>query len=720
MESLKKMIYPPKTPAPTICINMIVKNESAIITRMLAAILPLIDEYCICDTGSDDDTINIIRTFFCASGIPGHIVSTPFIDFGKTRTRALQECNRLSACDYILVLDADMVLSMPKGADALKGAMGNADIYSLFQGSDNFMYKNARIFRNAPGYTYWGVTHEYLASPVGSLYDTIDRETAFIRDIGDGGCKSDKFERDERLLLAGLEADPDNVRYTYYLANTYRESGHYAKAIPLYDRRIALGGWKEECWHSLYSKGLCHNNLLEPEKAVAAWILAYDHSPERIESLYELARYYREKCKNKIALAFCKLAGDAAVPDDCLFLQKDVYDYKMAYELSIIGYYCDIPKSELAAACVRVLSAKGVDYSIRENTMANYKFYAPRLNVLSQDAPGALSPENIAVLATIGQGIAEGDGAFVSSTPSVCAVAGNRLIVCVRFVNYRIGDNGEYLNREKIESINVVAVIDTTEPLWEKLSESVLKYDTAKDGLYVGLEDVRLLSRRESTGIFPSMNSGGGRYFLYYNANRGVGDASGDMHVENGRIVIHMPTEDAAGRAVCSMPDQLMYHSAKPLEKNWVLFGGKAGNSKKRCVYSWSPLTIGEFFDTELTLEDVFELPTPPLFQSMRGSTNGLTMAGAKGDEVWFITHLVSHEDRRYYYHCFVVLDRHTCEVLRYTQPFTFEGEKVEYTLGFDYNIEADTFLVGYSVMDRHTRYATVSKESIEAMMMSV
>jgi glycosyltransferase involved in cell wall biosynthesis len=43
---------------PTICINMIVKNESKIITRMLDTVLPIIDAYCICDTGSTDNTVS--------------------------------------------------------------------------------------------------------------------------------------------------------------------------------------------------------------------------------------------------------------------------------------------------------------------------------------------------------------------------------------------------------------------------------------------------------------------------------------------------------------------------------------------------------------------------------------------------------------------------------------------------------------------------------------
>ena len=46
-----------KNNKPTLCLNMIVKNESKIITRLFDSVLQIIDSYCICDTGSNDNTI---------------------------------------------------------------------------------------------------------------------------------------------------------------------------------------------------------------------------------------------------------------------------------------------------------------------------------------------------------------------------------------------------------------------------------------------------------------------------------------------------------------------------------------------------------------------------------------------------------------------------------------------------------------------------------------
>lgn len=100
---------------PTVCLNMIVKNESKIIARLLESVAPYIDSYCICDTGSTDNTVEVIRAFFNKRSIPGIIVNEPFRDFGHNRTFALKAClstEIAAVSDYILLLDADMVLKV--------------------------------------------------------------------------------------------------------------------------------------------------------------------------------------------------------------------------------------------------------------------------------------------------------------------------------------------------------------------------------------------------------------------------------------------------------------------------------------------------------------------------------------------------------------------------------------------------------------------------------
>ena len=674
-----------KGTGPTICLNMIVKNESRVIERLLNSVAPLIDAYCICDTGSTDNTIQLIESFMTKRQIPGKIVREPFRDFGYNRTFAAKAAAEIPGMDYLLLVDADMVLTgdmlKPDNISRFKTSL-TADCYHICQGTPQYYYKNVRIMRNYRGYTYWGVTHEYINTPAGTVYESIDMGALFINDIGDGGAKTDKFERDIRLLTKGLEENPGNDRYTFYLANSLRDAGRYDEAIARFRERIQIGGWIEEVWHSHYSIGDCYRRSGQMEKAIGAWIDAFQAHPKRIESLYEIIKYYREHGKNTAAYIFYKTADASrakwGASNDFLFLQKDVYDYKLDYEMSIIGYYANYDDYPMPALNMKVLSYPYLSNDVNHNIMTNYKFYCPKLiqHAVSFEQP-------FLTKATESLGLAA-DGTFVKSTPSL-VLRGNHLIVNVRYVNYRIDDNGNYVNQENIITKNAIATLDISKDRWQIVDEFELAYDTSQDGHYVGLEDIRLFIEGDK---------------LFYNANRGLN--TGVMTVEHGQIAIETK----------STKNSLWPKGKSSLEKNWVLFGAN------RVIYHWTPeLTIGTIDTSSEEGTSYFKVlkqnPVPRFFNSLRGSTNGVVIK----DELWFICHTVSYEDRRYYYHTVVVLDRETLALRRYTPFFTFEGEKVEYTLGFVYLEKTDALLIGYSLYDKCAKYISVSRKYFEGEM---
>ena len=128
---------------PTLCLNMIVKNESKIITRLFDSVSSIIDSYCICDTGSTDDTIKIIKEYFDKKNIPGKVVSEPFKNFCHNRNFALQSCLKMS--DYVLLLDADMIL---EAKNFNKQVLNAANSFYILQGNDSFYYQTySRIFQ---------------------------------------------------------------------------------------------------------------------------------------------------------------------------------------------------------------------------------------------------------------------------------------------------------------------------------------------------------------------------------------------------------------------------------------------------------------------------------------------------------------------------------------------------------------------------------------------
>jgi len=678
---------PPLPPTPTLCLNMIVKNESRIIGRLLESVYPFIDSYCICDTGSTDNTAEMIRAFFDSKQIPGKVIFEPFRDFGYNRSFALAACKNMVNADYVLLLDADMVftksdtVSIPQFKNIL-----SADAYYVFQGNDHMFYKNVRIVKNNRDFSYWGVTHEYVKSPPGTIYATLDRNVCFINDIGDGGAKSDKFLRDIRLLTKGLEENPDNDRYTFYIANSYRDSGQTEKAIEFYKKRVEIGGWVEEVWYSLYQLGKIYKNTGDHPNAIHHFLEAYQRYPQRIENLYEIVNLYRDIGKNNLAHEFFVWADRARTKytsTDYLFMQKDIYDYKLDYELSIIGFYANPDNRDMRRVSHKVLNHPGAEESITKNVMSNYKFYANKL--VNSAIP--IPEQQLNILASVGLAKLASVTGFVSSTPSITVSDEDELCVCLRLVNYRINEKGGYENQQHIETINMMAIIDTTDPNeWKKVREFELGYDTAHDGLYVGLEDVRLLTTK-------------GYETTYFNANRGL-----DRH----KVVLEHGTVDFLMKST-NVPSNLLSvpGKASDIEKNWVLF--EAADNSLKCVYHWSPLQIGDIKDSQWIKTN--EIPVPPVFEWFRGSTNGIIVDDT---EVWFINHIVSYEDRRYYYHVVTVLDRATFAPKKYTVPWTFEGSPVEYTLGMTYDANTRQFLIGYSVLDKETKYVRIGRDFFE------
>ena len=690
----------------TICLNCIFKNESAVVLRLLQSVFHVIDCYCIVDTGSTDNTAELVRNFFEERGIPGKIVREPFVDFGTTRTFALKQCCSENwdvpdaPCpDFLLLLDADMVFQLPReNIDEFKRRLWSADAHYIFQGSERFYHKNVRVIKNNIGCTYVAPTHEYISTPEGAKYKQFEREFVFIRDIGDGGCKSDKFERDVRLLTADLRKNPTNVRSWFYLANSLADLRQYDRAIDAYKRRIELGGWWEEIWYSQYKIGICLKALGRMDEAIMAWMEAYELNPNRIENLFEIIHHYRNIGKNNLAYAVFTMADAARERfprPDFLFVNAEIYDWRLDYEMTIIGYYCNFGGYKLKEICMNVLNYGGgaIEQHILQNILSNYKFYAGRLDKVARHVRG--TPLTADEITAVEINRAE----FASSTPSFVRIRHsgeeNRLYVNTRFVNYRIGDAGQYINREKITTINVVRAfsieVKNGAIVFKKIDEYELPYDRTIDNVYVGIEDVRLFFTKSGE--------------LLYNGNRGLD--IGNIMVEHGYVPQHTGQTVVPGRLINYTTAEL-----KNVEKNWVMFEDNGNNLKY--IYGWSPLTIGYVRGDNILPVDIFyktnEISTPPVFRYFRGSTNGCRV----GDEIWFICHVVSYESRRYYYHAFVVLDAATCEVKRYTTLFTFEGQPVEYCLGLEYFEETSEFLLGYSVMDKETKYTFLRRADAE------
>ena len=655
-------------PRPTLCLNMIVKNESKIIRRLMESVSSIIDCYCICDTGSTDDTIQIINTFFSQKNIPGKVVTEPFKNFAHNRSLALQACNGMS--DYALLLDADMILEINKFD---KRKLAEADSFCLLQGNDDFYYQNMRIVRNNGLYKYTGVTHEYISTPSGNHNVNIGRDELFIRDIGDGGSKSDKFERDIRLLLEGLKEEPGNVRYHFYLANSYKDSGKFDKAIEYYHKRIALGDWEQEIWYSYYNIGNIYEAQGKMPDAIIYWLKAYNHNPLRLENIHKMVQHYRIIGECKTAKMFYDIAVNVLKQniqkDTYLFLANDVYTYKFAYEYSIIACYLGI--KNINDAVVTIFNNSS-DSNIITNTFSNMKFYkdilVPRqvINYTFVDTR-PIKDKNVPFYSS--------SGCILQKTDK------SGYLMNLRAVNYWINTNGGYMNCDEYIMTNnkYLELNNKLEVTYEKMFD--MKFEERR---YLGIEDIRIFKNNTDDKLIYLGTS--------QHLNGKIGMLMGDYDINTNQI--------ETTELKCSFNESWC-------EKNWVYVNYKGEN---HVIYKWCPLDICKI-NTQTNMIDLVESKKkmPKIFEHVRGSTCGFEYK----NEFWFMVHLVAYDTPRNYYHMFAVFDS-DMNFSRHSAPFKFEGENIEYTLGIV--VEDDRVLVSYSTWDRTSKLAIYDKAYIDAL----
>jgi len=322
----------------TICLSMIVKNESHIIERCFDSIRKYIDYWVITDTGSTDNTPKIIEAYFKKHKIKGELHHVSWQNFGYNRTK-LMELSRNKA-DYCILMDADFVFNCRDEDFKMKLYY---DCY-LINYDGKLDYCQVLFVKSCYKWEYIGVTHEYIKctdpSPKEKIL-TAKMPFFTFNHVGDGGCKSDKYERDVRLLLKGLEDEPDNVRYHFYLAQSYKDLKDYKKGIEWYQKRVELGGWQEEVYYSMLQVGFCQLMSEMPFKDFGGQLLeTYHYRPIRLEALYLFVAYCRNEKKYLLGFSMGRPACDNPYPEkDVLFIDRTIHEYRLIEEVGICAFF---------------------------------------------------------------------------------------------------------------------------------------------------------------------------------------------------------------------------------------------------------------------------------------------------------------------------------------------------------------------------------------------
>lgn len=362
-----------------IALSGIVKNESKIIERCLEACKTVMDYVAITDTGSTDNTPEIIENWCKNNNVPCSVTRSKWVNFSHSRTEALRNSEKaFPDADYLLLIDADMVLENHGFTEDIKRGLTD-DAYYLEQYNPGIVYSNVRLVSTKHQWYYVGVTHEYITckdhSDIGKLPELK------IYDIGDGGSKSDKFTRDIKLLSDELKKKDLEQglrsRYTFYLAQSYYDTQRYSKALRYYTERSKLEGYDMEVWYSIYKMGQCLKALDRWDEAEIEFLRAYSMKSYRCEPLTEIVSHHIFKPKPDHARAelyIHKLVKQRDLPNmDGLFNIAHYKEYYIDYLISIVAYYVD-EKDMGLKSCNRILKSNAPEY-IKESTKLNMKYY---------------------------------------------------------------------------------------------------------------------------------------------------------------------------------------------------------------------------------------------------------------------------------------------------------------------------------------------------------
>ena len=332
----------------TICLNMIVKNEAHIIADTLEHLLKYIwfDYWVISDTGSTDNTKELIKNFFNAKGIPGELQEEPWQDFGYNRTKAFEGAYKKA--DYAFVWDADDEIygdfKMPKtlNADSYKFTFGNAD---------GMRYSRPQLFNINKRWCYKGVLHEYAncleesgpsVNVPGNYYFISGRR-------GDRSKDPNKYLKDALVLekaseKALAEGDPLYNRYIFYCAQSYNSSNNHEKAIEFYKKALTLPLWIQEKYVACMEIYDQYELLKKPEEGLRYLVESYKHDPKRIECYYRLIKYYCINGPVEVAYAYYTVIQDfyenhynPNTLGEKLFARRSEYDFYLPYYMVIVS-----------------------------------------------------------------------------------------------------------------------------------------------------------------------------------------------------------------------------------------------------------------------------------------------------------------------------------------------------------------------------------------------
>lgn len=365
---------------------LMVKNEKKRISVTLESIKNITDSIIVYDTGSTDNTIEIIETFCKNNNIILHIKQGTFVNFEISRNESLDFANTIKDIDFLILLDCndelktnkETLLNLLTKHKNEKGFFINQELYNGI--GETTSWKNIKIIKHNTGWRYKGVVHEFIYNLTYDYYKTVTfpkQQVKIFQDkLSDDFKSIYRYSKDKELLYNEYLKNPNDTRTTYYLAQTYECLGEIKFAYDYYKIRSYKDNYIEEKFLATYKCGLLSQQLNYTWETSFNWYIKAFEIIQRAEPLVKIADYYKLKQNWILCYMFSETACKIKYPENCkLFVDNFIYDYSRWQILSVCAWYnqsYDIGKM----ACLKCIT-HGFDI---ENNIKNLELYQNKKN----------------------------------------------------------------------------------------------------------------------------------------------------------------------------------------------------------------------------------------------------------------------------------------------------------------------------------------------------
>lgn len=383
-----------KVKPPKLACVMMVKNEKKRIHVSLESATSTVCCYIIFDTGSEDDTKEIIIAHCRKNKKNLYMITGNFVNFSTSRNCVLDYADTVPV-DFLLLLDCNDEL---RGGDGLlkfakeeinKDNSAYLICQQWWSGQYDY-YWNARLIKPRKKWRYICVVHEVLDSPDESFPTTRLPDGIIIyqdRTLDDDKTGK-RFIKDKALLRREYRKNPRDGRTLFYLAQTYSCLKDWDCALRFYSERYEItdGFWEERFQSAFRAGNMCEKLDRSWDEANSWYLKAYTVC-DRAEPLVAMAIHYKKEEVWSLSYLYARNACDLAFPEHCtLFIDKKCYDYERYQALGIVAFYYG-KFADGKWACEKALEAKPGS----ELDKSNLKFYLDKEQEIKEMAGRAMT-----------------------------------------------------------------------------------------------------------------------------------------------------------------------------------------------------------------------------------------------------------------------------------------------------------------------------------------